>query len=275
MYSTYHSSNSISTKQLKVKKTMATLLILIFLLLTIFLLLLKRIRASIITLIFTVVCFLGIGVGIIPSILLNQLQKPYAALPTLPKWGNRNAIVLLGAGTIKTPITHQLQPTVMAYSRISKAAHLYLVCLKAQNNCTILISGGDAQKNGKPESVVYRDVLLGLGIKKTAMKLESKSMNTYKNAEYTSGILNKNNYDQVILVTSGIHLKRALLYFSNFGINAKPALADYLAPQLSFIPLGYNFAITDFAIHEYMGIVKFYIYNFFGWSKESSSAGAL
>lgn len=252
---------------------MATSFILILFIIVIILLLIKHIKSGIATLGFTLICFLLIGNGLIPSILLKQLQAPFVSLPK-PQWKSQNAIVLLGAGAIKLPITNTIHPTIVAYSRINETAHLYFECVKDHNKCTIIISGGDALKIGRPEAMIYRDVLLSFGINNSDIELEPNSMNTYKNAEFTSALLKKSQFDQVILVTSGIHLKRALLYFSHFGINAKPALADYLAPQFAVIPLGYNFAMTDFAIHEYLGIARFYIYNFLGWNKGVSSPGA-
>jgi uncharacterized SAM-binding protein YcdF (DUF218 family) len=251
---------------------MVTFFILILLIIAIFLAISRHIKACISTLIFALVCFFAIGNGLVPLILLKQLQTPFVDLPK-PEWKSQNAIVLLGAGAIKLPTTNAIKPTIMAYSRIHETARLYLECAKDHHQCTIIISGGDALKIGKSEAIVYRDALLSLGINNSDIELETNSMNTYKNAEFTSNILKKNQYSQVILVTSGIHLKRALLYFSNFGINAKPALADYLTPQFAVIPLGYNFAVTDFAIHEYLGIARFYFYNFLGWNKNVSVSG--
>jgi len=63
-------------------------------------------------------------------------------------------------------------------------------------------------------------------------------------------------------------MKRASLYFSSFDIYAIPAISDYLEPNFSIIPIGYNFAITDFALNERIGIIRFYIYNFLGLNKK-------
>ncbi len=252
---------------------MTTLFIFILLVIAILLAITKHIKACITTLIFTSVGFLAIGNGFIPSLLLIKLQKPFVDLPK-NQWKSHNAIVLLGAGTIKLPISNAVNPTIIAYARMNEAARLYLECVKSHNKCTIIISGGDALKMGRSEATVYRDVLIALGINSADIELEPNSLNTYKNAEFTSVILKQSQFDQVILVTSGIHLIRALLYFSHFGINAKPALADYLTAQFAIIPLGYNFAMTDFAIHEYLGIARFHSYNFLGWNAAVSSPGA-
>jgi len=249
---------------------MTTVFILILLIVAIGLATFRYIKLCMATLVVVFICFILIGNGLIPAILLDQLQYSFVSLPE-PHWKNKNAIVLLGAGAVKLPIQNVVKPTVMAYARINEATQLYLSCIKSQNKCTIIISGGDALHTGMSEAVVYQEELRNLGINKADIKLETNSMNTYKNAELTNAILKKNQFDQVILVTSGIHLKRALLYFSHFGIEAIPARADYIASQHSIFPLGYNFAITDFAIHEYLGIARLYVYDFFGWNKTVSA----
>lgn len=252
---------------------MTVLFIALLLIISIFMLIFKRRKISMVILLVVLICYCVVGNGLFPSILLNQLQIPFVDLPE-PKWKNQNAIVLLGAGTVRIPTSGQINPTVMSYSRIYKTASLYLSCVK-NHTCTIIVSGGDALGTGKSEAVVYRDALIQLGINNSDIKLEDKSMNTYKNAQFTSAILKQGQFDQIVIVTSGTHLKRSLLYFSHFGIKAEPALADYLTPIMTILPLGYNFAMADFAIHEYLGIARFHIYQFLGWNNSVSSPGAL
>ncbi len=83
---------------------MATSFILVLLLVTIVFLLVRHIKTGTATLLFTLICFLLIGEGFLPSLLLKRLQMPFVDLPQ-PRWGNKNAIVLLGAGTFKLPIS--------------------------------------------------------------------------------------------------------------------------------------------------------------------------
>lgn len=244
---------------------MATLLIAILIIIAIGLTYFKCYRTSVATLMTILVLVIAIGNGFIPSLLLKHLQSSFVDLPE-PNWKNKNVIVLLGAGALKLPATHRWQPTIMAYSRINAAAQLYLACIKDHKQCTIIVSGGDALKVGKSEAEVYEKTLLDLGVKASDIILEANSMNTFQNAQFTSAILKKMNFDQVILVTSGIHLRRSLRYFSHFAITATPALADYLTAPITVIPIGYNFAMTDFAVHEYLGIVRNVVYSYLGWN---------
>ena len=215
---------------------MVTLFILVLLIIVTILLFFKRVKSGLTILIFANICFIGIGNGLIPDILLRQLQSPFLNLP-YPEWKNKNAIVLLGAGAIKLPDVNEVNPAIVAYSRINEAARLYFNCIKSHDRCELIISGGDALKVGKSEAVVYQKVLSDLGVNNSDIILEPNSLNTYKNAEFTSGLLKINQFDQVVLVTSGIHLRRALLYFSHFGIHAKPAFADYLASKIGIVLL--------------------------------------
>jgi uncharacterized SAM-binding protein YcdF (DUF218 family) len=251
-----------------IENEMSTLVILILLIIAA-LLIYFRIRIGLIILVFAIFCFIGIGTGLIPAIFLDQLQKPFLNLPK-PQWKNNNAIILLGVGVIKLP-SKAIHPTIMAYSRINEAARLYFDCIKSHNRCKVIISGGDVHNVGNTEAAIYRSVLNELGVNHSDIILESKSLNTYQNAEFTSRLLQTNRFDEIFLVTSAIHLKRALLYFAHFGIIAKPAVADYLTSQIGILPLGYNFAMMDFATHEYMGILRFHIYNFLGWNADVSS----
>lgn len=251
---------------------MSTLFIAILLIIAVFLALFKCRKSCTGVLLFTLISFLAIGDGLLSFVLTNSLQRPFINLSS-PQWKNKNAIVLLGAGVTKLPATDKVIPAMLgSYSRMYETARLYMDCVK-HHKCTIIISGGDPLKTGKSEAVVYRDALLALGINNSDIKLESNSMNTYQNAKFTSSLLKKEAFEQVILVTSDIHLRRSLLYFSHFGVKAKPALADYLQPQLEFIPRAYNFALTDLAIHEYLGIAKIHLYNFLGWSLDNKVPG--
>lgn len=251
---------------------MTTLLILILLLITTYLLTRSYVKTGKIISIATLILFILVGIGVFSSYFLTKLES-YPPL-NHPIWMKRNAIIVLGAGAVKLPEENNAKPTVLAYSRIYEAARLYTSCKATNAECKIIISGGDAQSIGQSEAVVYQNALNGIGVKTADIILEPNSMNTYKNAEYTSAILRENKFDTLLLVTSGIHMKRALLYFGHFGIKAIPAVSDYIPSKLYIIPLGYNFAITDFVIHEYAGIIRFYLYNYFGWNANAADPGA-
>ncbi|SGZ02331.1 Putative uncharacterized protein [Moritella viscosa] len=46
-----------------------------------------------------------------------------------------------------------------------------------------------------------------------------------------------------------------------------------MSANISFIPLGYNFALTDFALHEWIGFWRYDIYNMIGANQKRTNAG--
>ena len=55
-------------------------------------------------------------------------------------------------------------------------------------------------------------------------------------------------------------------YFAHFGIETTPVRADYGRVDVRPMPLSFNFLLTDVAIHEYVGIWRYYVYNALGWN---------
>ncbi|PFH12072.1 uncharacterized SAM-binding protein YcdF (DUF218 family) [Collimonas sp. PA-H2] len=215
--------------------------------------------------------FIAIGVGILPKYLLSDLQTPYLASAAVAdmRWGARNAIVLLGAGT--EPAGDKVEAGTFAHGRVARTAALYAACRKAATQCAVIVSGGDAQQRGVAEAVVYAAYLEQLGVDKADLMLETSSRNTWQNAQFSAPLL-KPYAGDVVLVTSGIHMRRSLLYFSHFGIEAKPVRADYLAGKGNWFPVAYNFWVTDLALSEYIGVWRYHAYNLLGWNAPAVKA---
>ena len=158
---------------------------------------------------------------------------------------------------------------------IDKAAALYRECRLAGHACKIEVSGGDARGLGQPEAAIYAGDLQRLGVDAADLLLEPRSMNTWQNAQFSGPLLQASGADRVLLVSSGFHLRRGMLYFSHFGIRATPVRADYVDGVLSWLPLSYNFTMADLSLHEYAGIARYRLYNAMGWNVQATRAGAL
>ena len=237
---------------------MSIILLVILLIFAFILAFLKRIKSCRTMLLLTLAYVIAIGSGLVPYLLLIPLQAPFVNL-AMPQWKQFNAIVLLGGGTTRPLGLNTYIPSTSSYSRINKTAELYFSCIK-QHACKIIISGGPIEKIQQSEAYVYERALMKLGVSHDDFILEPNSTDTQTNAEFTSAILKRSHFDQVILVTSSIHLKRSLMWFSYFGVQAQPVPADYFPPHRHIMSLGSNFASTDFALHEYLGIVEVYFY---------------
>jgi len=248
---------------------MSMTLILMFVLIGCLFLVTKKHKLSITFFVLAILSMAGIGSGRVPQFLLTGLQEA-AFYEQSPQWKKHNAIIVLGSGTVRIPFTNATQPAFHAYSRILKAATLYFDCKQVESNCDLILSGGDPRKVGDSEAEVAKKQLLALGVDLHDIILEGQSNNTYQNAEFVDPLLAKQAYETLILVSSGLHLKRALLYFSQFNRYPIPVAADYFRAHFSYLPISLNFTLNDAAMHEYQGMLRFYIYNLMGWNKRPS-----
>ncbi len=208
--------------------------------------------------------FVLIACGPLPRWLMHELQAPYALRPAL-RWAPSNAIVLLTGDAVSVPAAG-VEPSADAYARIAEAAVLYRQCRLAGASCRLLVSGGDPSRLDTTLAASYAVVLRGLGVAGDDLILESRSNTTWQNAEFCRPLLAALGAPKVWLVSSGYHLRRGVLYFSHFGIFATAVRADYWRPNISVWPSSLNLVLTTIAVHEYLGIARYYVYNALGWN---------
>ena len=135
----------------------------------------------------------------------------------------------------------------------------------------ILISGGNVfpQEGLDPEAFYSRRLLEEFGVPSDAILLESDSRNTHENAVRTRKILGAIGIDQILLVTSGFHMKRAVLTFEKSGFDVIPSpsgisVVDYAQPRLlDWWPSLGNLKRAQILIHEKIGLM---VYRIRGWT---------
>ena len=179
-----------------------------------------------------------------------------------------DAIVLLGGFTREArppAITSHLKDGA---DRAVHAARLY----RAGKAPVVIVSGGEAKVLGttKPESTAMTEYLVEWGVPKHAILQESKSVNTYENATYTKEILTEYKIHTVLLVTSALHMPRAVATFHSAGIDVIPSPTDYEAVEgnqaiiLGLLPDVDALEGTTRAIKEYIGYMVYWLR---GWIK--------
>jgi uncharacterized SAM-binding protein YcdF (DUF218 family) len=211
-----------------------------------------------------VLLFLAMGCGFLPRLLLSRLEAPYARQPAL-QWARGNAIVLLTGDALPIP-GGAVEPSLDAYGRITQAAMLYNGCRRAGAGCKLLVSGGDPAHLGTSLAVSYGAVLRRLGVPAQDLILESRSKTTWQNAQFSRPLLGALGVQRIWLVSSAFHLQRSLLYFAHFGISVTPVRGDYLRAEFGAWPGWSNLSLTELALHEYVGIARYHVYNAMGWN---------
>jgi uncharacterized SAM-binding protein YcdF (DUF218 family) len=152
---------------------------------------------------------------------------PVAAVPAAP------AIVLLGGGIAPPAMGFEYPNMNQAADRIWHAARLY----RAGKAPLVVPSGGSgAMGEGTSEALAMQQLLLEWGIPASAMLLEDSSRNTAENARFSAKLLRERGIREVVLVTSALHMPRALPLFEAQGLKVHPAAADHEGRQTAHWP---------------------------------------
>lgn len=182
-------------------------------------------RGGFVVAIVVVVCLLWLlSTPLMSRTLQSLLERQNGELPAqaLPK---ADAILVLG-GTLSPPQLPDSDANLSAAAdRLVYAARLYALG-KAP---VILVSsgrGGDAGAT-KAESVHAAALLAEWGVPASAILTETESTNTYENAVYSKLMLDQHGLKRVLLVTSALHMPRALATFESAGIDAIAAATDF------------------------------------------------
>ncbi len=203
--------------------------------------------------------------------LLQSLEWQNIPKTELP---NADAIVVLGGGTRSQAYPRPDVDFTDAGDRVWYGATLY----HAKKAPKIIVSGGRVgwKGAGDPESKDLTKLLVTMGVPIADIIPEGDSLNTRENAVNVQKILQQQNFNSILLVTSALHMPRAIAIFKHLGIKAIAAPTDYRVSQLeldepnsqteaailNFLPDEERFFHTTQAIKEYIGLV---VYKLRGW----------
>jgi uncharacterized SAM-binding protein YcdF (DUF218 family) len=189
------------------------------------------------------------------------------------------AIVVLGGATQPAEYPRPIVELNGAADRVIYAAWLY----HQGHADSLLLSGGripwqsPAQLDLETPAEEMALIMKMLGVPEAAIRLEKESRNTYENALFSKRLLEKQDIERIILVTSAMHMPRALRLFEAQGLEVVPAPVDYRVVQsdwvnkegislpqfiLRLLPGADNLSLTTSAMKEYIGMLY---YTLRGW----------
>jgi uncharacterized SAM-binding protein YcdF (DUF218 family) len=206
--------------------------------------------------------------------LVRSLETRYPALDGTPA---ADAIVVLGGGTRSSDPPRPMTEVNEAGDRLLYAAKLY-----ADDAAdVVLVTGGSIewlQPEGiAPEANDMSALMQLLGVPDEALWLEAGSRNTYENALYSRQMLAKEGLNDILLVTSAMHMPRSVPLFVAQGLRVTPAPTDFLvsdaewrhlwrggpsATLINLLPNVEYLTYTTRCLKEYIG---FAVYAWRGW----------
>jgi uncharacterized SAM-binding protein YcdF (DUF218 family) len=167
-----------------------------------------------------------------------------------------DGILLLGGG-IQGPKANRVYPEFSgAADRIWHAARLY----HAHRAPLIIATGGNLpwHPRSTTEAEAMRSALIDFGVPGSAIVLENASRTTRENMRNSRLLLDSLGIKTVLLVTSALHMRRALAEAGNAGIDAFPAPADFEVGEesptlMDFLPDAGALESSSRAIKERLG----------------------
>lgn len=118
--------------------------------------------------------------------------------------------IVLGAGTWKGEVSPVYR------ERINHGIWLY------QNGYAdyLLLTGGVGEGNPVSDAAAAKAYALSQGVPETAILIEEKSTITEENLFYAKAVMDELSLKSAIIVSDPLHMKRAMLMASDYGIDA-------------------------------------------------------
>jgi uncharacterized SAM-binding protein YcdF (DUF218 family) len=191
-----------------------------------------------------------------------ERQYPYHEPAEFPV---ADAIVVLGGNTANDRLNwFQPYDKETAIRRFQTAEQLYL----AGRAPKIVLSGG-ALSGDVSEAQGMAHAMRQAGIPESALILENESRTTYENATLTEDELKDHHIGKVLLVTSALHMTRAMAAFRKQGVTAiaAPSLPQIVLPPDHsvdpWLPDQRTFDASRSIIKEYTGLLVYWLR---GWA---------
>ncbi len=194
-----------------------------------------------------------LGTGVVSNLLLYPLESRYRRPERLEPPA---AIVVLTGMTDnsrKAPVTEFTEGA----DRFIEGVRLAYQYPRAR----LLISGGSSEIS----DTAYREaVFLGLraqelGVPSSRLLIDREARNTRENAVYTDRMLRAAGvHGEVLLVTSAMHMPRAMGCFKKVGRAVVPWPVDYQRSGwwgTAWLPKPWSLGKSDQALHEYVGLL--------------------
>ncbi len=215
--------------------------------------------------------FYFLSTGLSVKLLLEPLENEYRKAFLLNF--KPDAVIVLGGGANVDVPDSKLCST--SYKRFVEA----LALAKKHDLPLIFAGGGFVQRDGITEAEAAKESAdkiadsFGFARPSTAtlnggfgVLYDDKSENTLQNAKNSMELMRQNGVEKprIVLVTSAFHMKRAKTIFEKNGFGVTPYAVDFKTKPskisyFMFLPMFENIENSICAIHEYIGLLKFFL----------------
>jgi uncharacterized SAM-binding protein YcdF (DUF218 family) len=202
--------------------------------------------------------YLALGIPVVSQLLERGTRPSYRPIATAADARAATAVVVLGNGIVSYEYEGLAVESLTrrtAFNAI-EGARLYRLLRPS----VVIASGGLAnpEQFRRSEAEAIRDVLIRLGVPREVVVIEPGSSNTAEQAERVAPLLR--DHPRFALITSPIHMPRAVALFRSRGLNPTPAPShiDYTGglqdSMLRFVPSANALRASELSMYEYLGM---------------------
>jgi len=210
------------------------------------------------------------GNGWVVGAMLRSLEWQYLPPDPAP---SADAIVVLSGGTLARLWPRSMVEVGDAGDRVLYAADLF-----RHGRAPIVMVSGNVATGGltvRPVADDIAELLQTVGVPASAIVLERTAQNTHEHAQFLCPMFAERKVTHVLLVTSAIHMRRALGAFVRGcpAVAYTPAPTDFRATLaipasryrrlMSLLPTSRSSVDFSDAAHEYLGL---WYYRLRGWA---------
>ncbi|MGZ5260742.1 MAG: YdcF family protein [Burkholderiales bacterium] len=216
---------------------------------------LRRWRYAVLALLLWSYCF---STPAIANAWIDHLESRYERVTNVASGVHDTLIVVLSSGfAIKIADHDAMKLDAPGWERTYAGIQLWR---KAGGQ---LLFVGEPSPDGKQSiAELMAEVARESGVPTTAIQVETRSRNTFENLQFSKAIIAAHG-ENAWLVTSAIHMPRAMAVARNLGLRIRPYPCDYRATQLrhwyAWLPNADGPAMHAEAFHEVVGLAYYRI----------------
>lgn len=197
----------------------------------------------------------GFGIGSFLAAGLECRHLPVLNPDALDPQGRIQDIVILGAGVNPAP---RFPPNARHHeaqlARLVEGARLY----HSRPGSRIIVSEGDIEEVAATE--IMADTLVSLSVPRENILLEGLSHTTFEQSHNIAPLVDQREF---FLVTSALHMPRALALFQKAGLKPVPAPTNFHSGSCDGKAMGLHFPSSG-----QINLVERSLYEYIGWMKE-------
>ncbi len=190
-----------------------------------------------------------------------------ARYPPIAVESSPEADLVLVLGGALAPAQPPMHPQINLGSAADRVWHAGALYREGKARWVLLSAGNQPGfEHVQSEAEAMREILLGMGVPDSAIRTETRSRTTRENAQYSKEIVRQLGARRILLVTSALHMPRALAVFRSAfrdeGVTLIPASTDAEAlggdwdPLWRWLPQANSLAWSTRAIKEYLGLAQ-------------------